>query len=178
MSELTKSGPPTKVLFLDIDGVLNSRRSVVACGGYPHSFEGKDRDRFDWIAVGLIRKLCEETDTSICLSSSWRVLHSVHDCANGLDLPIFDRTPSLHGNRGVEINAWLSGHPEVTTYAIVDDDSDMLPDQAPYFVRTDEKNGLSIQDFANLKRILKGLTDADEAIAFGVDEFSFTASRT
>lgn len=174
----TQDTKPTKVLFLDIDGVLNSRRSVVACNGYPHGFTKVDLEKFDWIAVGLIRKLCEETDTSICLSSSWRLIHSVHECANGLDLPIFDKTPSLNSNRGVQINVWLAEHPEVTCYAIVDDDADMMPQQVPFFVRTNERNGLSIQDFANLKRILKGLTDADEAIAFGVDEFSFEASRT
>jgi hypothetical protein len=143
-----------KVLFLDIDGVLNSQRTVVACKGFPHSFDGHDRDKFDWIAVGLIRKLCDETGASICLSSSWRIIHSVHECANALDLPIFDRTPSLNGPRGMEINAWLSEHPEVTTYAIVDDLSDMLPDQLPNFVQTSEKNGLSIENWADLKRIL------------------------
>jgi hypothetical protein len=31
--------------------------------------------------------------------------------------------------RGEEIKAWLHQHPEVTRYAIVDDDSDMLPEQ-------------------------------------------------
>jgi hypothetical protein len=154
-----------KVLFLDIDGVLNSRRSVVAFNGYPHSFEGKDRERFDWVAVGLIRALCQETGTAIVLSSSWRILHSVHECANGLDLPIFYRTPSLSKCRGAEIAEWLSEHPEVTAYAIVDDDSDMLPEQKQYFVQTTEKNGLTIENWADLKRILGVATNMDAEAA-------------
>ncbi|MDB5822198.1 MAG: hypothetical protein JWR21_902 [Herminiimonas sp.] len=145
---------PTKVLFLDIDGVLNSRRSVVAFKGYPHSFSGECKGRFDWVAVALIRQLCEETGCSIVLSSSWRILHTVHECANGLDLPIFDKTPNLGGPRGLEVNAWLAEHPEITHYAIVDDNSDMLLDQMENFVQTDELVGLSIRDWADLKRIL------------------------
>jgi hypothetical protein len=153
---------PTKVLFLDIDGVLNSRRTVVAFKGYPHGFDGYDRDRFDWVAVALISRLCEETGASIVLSSSWRIIHSVQECANGLDLPIFDRTPSLDGIRGMEINAWLAEHPEVTDYAIVDDNSDMLESQKSRFVQTDELVGLSIVNWVALKQILGVKSNEDQ----------------
>lgn len=148
---------PTKVLFLDIDGVLNSQRTLMATGSYPFCFDEHNKARFDWIAVGLIRKLCEKEDASIVLSSSWR--HgkgSVHQCANGLDLPIFDKTPSLPGVRGEEIQDWLNRHPEVTHYAIVDDNSDMLESQAEHFVQTSHQDGLSFSDFVALGRILRG----------------------
>lgn len=157
-----KTMTPTRVLFLDIDGVLNSHRTVLAFNGFPHGFDGYHRERFDWVAVALIRKLCEETGASIVLSSSWRIIHSVKECANGLDLPIFDRTPSLAGCRGTEIHAWLSEHPEITHYAIVDDNSDMLPDQKTHFVQTDEREGLSMTNWADLKRILGVQTDEDK----------------
>jgi hypothetical protein len=153
---------PTKVLFLDIDGVLNSRRTCEAfggplTGGFPHGFDTKNMALFDHAAIGLIRRLCETTDASIVLSSSWRIIHSVHDCANGLDLPIFDRTPSLnwHGRvRGDEIAAWLADHPEVERYAIVDDDADMLQDQKPFFVQTDFQEGLTWANYESLQCIL------------------------
>lgn len=148
---------PTKVLFLDIDGVLNSRRTVIATGGYPHSFEPSCRARFDWVAVRMIRELCEKEGASIVLSSSWRHgKNSVHECANGLDLPIFDKTPDLPGVRGEEIQDWLNRHPEVTHYAIVDDNSDMLGSQADHFVQTSEEDGLSFSDYVALGRILRG----------------------
>lgn len=112
---------PTKVLFLDIDGVLNSHRSCYALGGFPHGFDKVHRARFDEVAVALVRDVCRETDCSIVLSSSWRIIHSVHECANGLDLPIFDATPTTPGIRGNQIKEWLTAHPEVVQYAIVDD---------------------------------------------------------
>jgi hypothetical protein len=161
---------PTKVLFLDIDGVLNSRRTCEAFGsplkgGFPHGFDAVNMALFDHAAIGLIRKLCETTGASICLSSSWRIIHTVHECANGLDMPIFDRTPSLNWNgrtRGDEIAAWLADHPEVTTYAIVNDDSDMLESQKQYFVQTDFKEGLTWANYESLQCIL-GLKQAEAA---------------
>lgn len=148
---------PTKVLFLDIDGVLNSCRSAAAFGGYPCGFTEADRARFDWVAVGLIRKLCRQAGASIVLSSSWRLgRDSVRECAAGLDLPIIDKTPALPGVRGEEIRAWLERHPEVTHWAIVDDNSDMLASQADRFVQTSEADGLSFADAAALARILRG----------------------
>lgn len=145
---------PTKVLFLDIDGVLNSERSCYALGGFPHAFDAKNKAMFDWVAVGLIRRLCEDADTSIVLSSTWRILHSIHECANGLDLPIFDKTPGGGGNRGKQIQEWLDAHPEVTHYAIVDDDGDMLESQRSRFVQTDFRVGLSLDNYGQLKRLL------------------------
>ncbi|WP_257835250.1 HAD domain-containing protein [Burkholderia glumae] len=147
---------PRKILFLDIDGVLNSYRTVYATGGFPHGFDDSEKTRFDWVAVGMIRKICENEDVSIVLSSSWRIIHSVHVCANGLDLPIFDKTKSLPGNRGTEIQEWLDRHPDVEQWAIVDDDSDMLESQRDHFVQTNHEDGLSYADYKALQRILRG----------------------
>lgn len=143
-----------KILFLDIDGVLNSARSCRAFDGYPHDFSDEGMRKFDSVAIGLVRKLCDKTGALIVLSSTWRMLHDISECAQGLGLPIFDRTPILEGPRGVEINAWLSKHPEVTRYAIVDDDSDMLPEQKQYFVKTNFEEGLSMHDFKALLGLL------------------------
>jgi hypothetical protein len=58
-----------KVLFLDVDGVLNSYRSVVCYGGFSwpnnHSGGPKDQNNMDWIAVGMIRKACAESGAVI-----------------------------------------------------------------------------------------------------------------
>jgi hypothetical protein len=145
-----------KVLFLDIDGVLNSRRSCVAFGQYPLSFCEGDMGKFDRVAIALIRKLCEETGTSIVLSSDWRGSFTPREAANGLNLPIIDATPILYsGSRGMEINMWLTDNPEVTTYAIVDDNNWMLPDQQARFVQTDETYGLTLENYRQLKVLLR-----------------------
>jgi hypothetical protein len=145
---------PTKVLFLDIDGVLNSERSCAAYDGYPHCFKPKDMAQFDHTAIALIRKLCKKTGCSIVLSSTWRITSTIHEVAGALDLPIFDATPVLPGIRGLEISSWLASHPEVVTYAIVDDSGDMLELQKPFFVQTNMEFGLSLPNYRHLLRLL------------------------
>jgi len=138
-----------KILFLDIDGVLNSRRSALAFNGLPHP--GRE-DKFDQVAVALIRRLCNN-GVKIVLSSSWRIGRG-----NGykqiLDLPIIDRTPTLEGIRGREIASWLSRNGEPDNWAILDDDSDMLREQMPHFVHVDARNGLLLEDYEQLCHVL------------------------
>jgi hypothetical protein len=145
-----------KVLFLDIDGVLNSHRTAVAFGAFPYCAV-KHRDRFDEVAIRLISGLCKRADVSVVLSSSWRADRNWSRIGPALGLPIVDRTPSLAGPRGEEIAAWLAEHPEVENYAIVDDDNDMLPEQVDRFVRTNHFDGLT---WANASRLCE---------LFGVD---------
>lgn len=137
-----------KVLFLDIDGVLNSTKTAVAFGGYPH--ELNQLGAFDIAAIRLLQRLCDSAGVQIVLSSAWRTTHAFKDVGEAFGLPIIDRTPSLLGQRGTEIAAWLARHPEVERYAIVDDDSDMLPEQMPYFVQTDHHEGLTWGSYVKL----------------------------
>lgn len=146
-----------KILFLDIDGVLNSSRSAIASHGhYPWSVDAEELHRFDAVAVNLIRRICEETACKVVLSSTWRLSEEWVKIGPTLMLPIIDRTPSKIGltNRGQEINHWLSDKPQVKKYAIIDDDSDMLKSQLPFFVQTSFKNGMMIEHYDQLIEIL------------------------
>lgn len=144
------------VLFLDIDGVLNSDQTAALFGGYPHSFSPDDMERFDPLAIGLIRRLCSDTGARCVLSSDWRYTYTVEQCAEALDLPIFSETPGGNDfpSRGHEIAAWLRDNPQITHYAIVDDCGPMLPNQRPHFVCTDDALGLTLADFKRLRDIL------------------------
>jgi hypothetical protein len=131
-----------KVIFLDIDGVLNSHRSAVAYGGLPHH-AADHRGRFDEIAVRLVRGIAARAGAQVVLSSSWRADPEWREIGNALGIPLLDRTPQMLGPRGKEIAAWLEAHPKVECYAILDDDPDMLPEQLPYFVQTSYNDGLT-----------------------------------
>lgn len=63
------------MLFLDIDGVLNSARTCVACKGYPMELDGYHRAMFDEVALGLIRGLCAKGGVSVVVSSAWRITY-------------------------------------------------------------------------------------------------------
>lgn len=137
-----------KILFLDIDGVLNSAKTCCAFGGYP--MELAHIAAFDQAAIRLVQRLCDSAGVQIVLSSAWRISHPFAEVGSALGLPIIDRTPSSAGPRGREIQAWLDAHPEVEQYAIVDDDSDMLGEQMPRFVKTNGEEGLTFSDFRKL----------------------------
>lgn len=110
-----------KILFLDIDGVLNSAQVLA------------DRGRHDAIDRDMVEQINRVTATTGCkivVSSSWRFLWPLSELkqvlrSHGLHDVIIDATqikPRL-GRRDEEIQAWLANHPEVTQFAVVDDNS-------------------------------------------------------
>jgi hypothetical protein len=129
-----------KVIFLDIDGVLNViPQGHDAFGGIFHS---------DF--VDNLKRIIDETDAKIVISSSWRHsgLQKMLDMWEFRNLPgeVIGVTPDLYrfldfeGERtmvrGDEIQAVLNIHPEITHYVILDDDTDMLKHQLGNFVQT------------------------------------------
>lgn len=129
-----------KIIFLDIDGVLNViPQGHDAFGGIFHS---------DF--VDNLNRIIDETDAKIVISSSWRHsgLQKMLDMWEFRNLPgeVIGVTPDLYrfldfeGERtmvrGDEIQAVLNIHPEITHYVILDDDTDMLKHQLGNFVQT------------------------------------------
>lgn len=122
-----------KVLFLDIDGVVNNV-------GTTQRFEG-----YIGIRPSLakhIKNIVEQTGCKIVLSSTWRLhgnsrLHVREQVGDFIDITPYFPTKL----RGDEVLSWLSYHPEVTKYAILDDNSDFLGGQ-PLF-RTSSAFGIT-----------------------------------
>ncbi len=132
-----------KIVFLDIDGVLNSRRTAIAFCGVSWAGPGGIRAKMDEVAVRLIGGIVRHAGAGVVLSSSWRNDENWETIGPALDMPIIDRTPTSTGPRGREIADWLAEHPGVESYAIIDDDADMLPEQMPYFVHTSAWDGFT-----------------------------------
>ena len=163
-----------KIIFLDIDGVLNSSRSFAAYQHLDEADEDPDLDYFykttmkylDEVAVGLINRLINETGAKIVLSSTHRKrLHSLVEIdtylkALGLRGELVGSTPcDPRGHRGSEIKAWLDQHP-VKKYVIIDDDSDMLPEQLEFFIHASGENGMSFKNFLDALRVLREETSS------------------
>ena len=143
------------ILFLDIDGVLNSLGSVLALGDPSH--------HLDPVSVGLMARLCQETDAKIVVSSTWRIGRTVEMLKNELDKlgahkvadRIIDRTKDFRAIRGKQIAQWIEDNAFEGRYVIVDDDSDMLPEQKPYFVHTSWEDGFKAKHYRDALKILK-----------------------
>ena len=147
-----------KLIFLDIDGVLNSARTAIAFGKFPLDLTPEDFKLFDHVALGLMQRLAKE-GVKFVLSSTWRRHHNFDDVGKFLDLPIIAATPVFNFSpRGREIFVWINEEikngREITNYCIVDDDSDMLASQKPHFVQTLFEEGFSYQNYIMVREIL------------------------
>lgn len=143
-----------KVIFLDIDGVLNSHkffkeRNEEAEGVRP--FNG-DRIEYkladiDLKAVALLNDLFEKTGAKVVISSVWRLSLSVDQLKTifkrvGFKGEIIDKTVQLRSIRGLEIAQWMETNPGVESFVILDDDSDM-GDLMNRLVKTTFDDGLT-----------------------------------
>lgn len=149
-----------KVLFLDFDGVLNSIQYAVLMRRRGDDGYG---EAFDPLAVSnLLEVLDRVPDLKIVVSSAWRLgdtVEGLRDLLSKNGIPaerIIDKTANQSQKgyeRGYEIQDWLEAHPEVTEFAIVDDDSDMLESQKERFVHTSYMHGLIWGDALQLCRL-------------------------
>ena len=167
-----------KVIFLDIDGVLNTERQHNRCVDEGVAYVDNFGYAFDPIAVINLKKIIDETGADIVISSSWKFwgLSTMQKLWASRDLPgrIIDVTPNtvsdellleidlsymeLPAGKGSEIKEWLDTKgSEVTHYAILDDVPDMLPEQEPHFVQIDPKIGITKDD---VNSVIAILTDA------------------
>jgi hypothetical protein len=136
-----------KVIFLDIDGVLNNWKSLKECqarGERTNTHHGWDPE-----CVEQLRRIVEQTEVEIVISSTWRMFpKQLVDGMEAIDLMYIDVTPDLWSDvsktcRGDEIKDWIDRKGPLDSYVIIDDDSDMLDEQKPFFVQTSMETGLT-----------------------------------
>lgn len=158
-----------KVLFLDIDGVLNC---MFPTPSPDHEWVDLDEWRYGFNPelVARLRFVMANTDCKIVVSSSWRH-HSNYapyqPSRNWRDVlaeklrrtrdETFagETSNDPKGRRGMEIREWLSKN-EVDAWCVVDDET---VDIEPYvdsenIVKTDMKCGLTIEDARRIIKVL------------------------
>lgn len=123
-----------KIIFLDIDGVLNG--PVSSWDGFPHS-------HIDKTMVGRLNEIIAATGAKVVISSSWRFRFPFTEMDailkhQGFVGEIIDQTPKTLKNyreirfsqvipRGWEIEEWLEDHADlgIESFIILDDINNM-----------------------------------------------------
>ncbi|MCR4319771.1 MAG: HAD domain-containing protein [Candidatus Brocadiaceae bacterium] len=138
-----------KIIFLDIDGVLVNRESLIKQSGR-HAKGHPD-------CVMAFNKIIEATKANVVISSVWRsfgvqkmrillrewgVKSSVIDCTPQLESMV--NGLYISPSRGAEIQAWLDKNP-CDDFIIIDDDRDMIH-LMPRLIQTKFEIGLTMQD--------------------------------
>lgn len=157
-----------KLLFLDIDGVLNSLVWYKIRNLDENRFKDKDRSLFtrtceeiDPRPLNLLKEFVEENNIKIVVSSSWRLLMPYTELKEVFKKVGWEEAPliadtSNFGSRGEEIKAFIRDFKlPIDSYAIIDDDSDMTIEQKKsHFVKTEWCFGLQEEHIKKLKTIL------------------------
>jgi len=149
-----------KVIFLDIDGVLNPK--------YWRKENNHSQDQYGNVfnpdAVANLAEIIDKTGAKIVISSSWKCmgLTKLQQMWKRRKLPgeIIDVTPDYMSDdlllnedmtelnylyrRGCEIKGWMIQHgKDVSHYAIIDDMDDILPEQQDHLIWIDPHDGIT-----------------------------------
>lgn len=143
-----------KVIFLDIDGVLNSR-------AYDRKRNWNEQTDIDETRLLLVKKIVDETGAKIVLSSTWREHWDkandkcdsdgvyINQTFTKFGLEVFDKTPDLgiDFDRPDEIKAWLdSAERSIDSFVIIDDYRYAWGKLADNFVKTNPNFDLGLEE--------------------------------
>lgn len=173
----------TKVIFLDIDGVLNTHKTC----SLPPNFEPETRFETHLMvhSISLVNKLSKDNSAKIVVSSTWRTLDKkfhtnewddpelkkfdlrkfliksglVDNFHEDWHTPLSERFGErINGRpRGFEIRDWLENHSEITNWVALDDwDWGFEGDLIKHLSKTDPNRGLQDRDYELANKILVG----------------------
>lgn len=167
-----------KIIFLDIDGVMDDKEYLKEFG-YSHPYnDGRESD-FSPRCVARLNWLIEKTGAKIVLSSSWRTayyrdnwLEEVQTLMtrNGVIGQVVGITPRMqHLNwdvtRSIEILTWVATRPNIESWVAIDDETLFLSN----FVQTSYPHCLSAEVAVKCATILNkkecGASDIRELTA-------------
>lgn len=157
------------VVFLDMDGVLCSPRACLAYGNI-----GGGYSYLDPVACMLVRKLCDECNAKLVISSAWRqefnreamqaILnaacpnlgnyiwpHHKHWRTTDFD---FECGWSETSDRGREIKRWIDANETLfNNFVVLDDMADMRPVQSS-LVKCDCYDGIGFNQYHAAEKLL------------------------
>lgn len=157
-----------KIIFLDIDGVLNYTNWYVSERYQDMQMDENTEIDIDPECAKRIVNICNETDAKIVITSDWRLswYGTILRLGRGgiSENYILDKTPEriwlkflntkIDTSRGAEISDWLEAHPECTNYVIIDDRTDFNENQNDNFVHINPMYGITDEDMNKAIAIL------------------------
>lgn len=110
-----------KIIFLDVDGVLNSDEYIDKTKKL--NIQGIEKN-VDVEKIKLLKKAVDETGAKVVLSSSYRYTMDAPYLIELLaSYGIYvDSTPYIQNERGLEIKEYMAQFPDLEDYVIVDDE--------------------------------------------------------
>ncbi|WP_297421829.1 HAD domain-containing protein [Clostridium sp.] len=157
-----------KVIFLDIDGVLNSEKFL----------RNNPGQAIDKNSVSILKNIVDKTGAIIVMSSGWRLWFDdnmmpqdgysqcLYDILCEFHIKLFGKTPDFSTEeirtrktfsnvKATEINAWLNAHEIVVDKYVVIDDLDLKNEEInAHLVRINGQVGITENDAVRIIDII------------------------
>lgn len=154
-----------KVIFLDIDGVINSEEFL----------KNNENEMIDRNNVDILKNIIDKTGAVIVMSSGWKLWFDddmmpkdgeaqyLYDILCEAKIKLFGKTPDFSTEeirtkktfshvKAREIIAWLSEHEEANKYVVLDDLDLKNEEINSHLVRTNAQVGITEDD---AKRVIE-----------------------
>ena len=142
-----------KVIFLDVDGVLNTSKIFDRI----YISTGKSELEIDEFRLKYLKTIVDKTDAKIVLSSTWRNFFmkednkiiprnnkgkKFNDLLTNYDIEIFDILSNNYSdiNRENLVNEWLSNRDDIDDFIIIDDEPNMFKSLLDKLIKTSKVN--------------------------------------
>ena len=114
-----------KIIFLDIDGVLNSRQY--------DAVRGAGDGNIDTSRLPLLKELIDTTGAMVVLTTTWRrhwdadrsfsdeIGRQLEQTFASYGITLLDKTPEIDNDRAKEVASWLEAHNNVEAFVVFDD---------------------------------------------------------
>ena len=162
----------SKIIFLDIDGVLNSN-----FWNGEHQREISDGTLIDLEKVKLLRQIIDKTDAKIVLHSGWRFWFDsdakpirkealrlvgmleqeklgIYDVTPDFSTEEIKRTRKFSLVKASEILAWVKAHPDVSNWLVLDNFDLHSEEIEKHQIKTNQETGLTQADVEQAIRFL------------------------
>lgn len=163
-----------RIIFLDIDGVLNSN-----FWNDTHQKEISDGTLIDEEKIKILVPLAKKANAKIILHSGWRIWFdeelrplrkeaekligllakeglSIHGITPDLTTEEIRKSKKFSLVKAKEILSWLKEHDDVAAWVVLDDLDLHNEEIAKHQVRPDQTAGLTLEDVEKAEKILLG----------------------
>lgn len=152
-----------KIVFLDVDGVLNSDKFYEELLSSDEGIDCFREDILDQRAISRVARIIRDTEAQVVISSSWRwdiqAMSRLLEQLNTFDIVPIDTTIEdmrVNMSRAQEIKLWLDQHPEVENYVVLDDEVMNIPEIGRHHIKTNMSRGLEPNHVEQAKKVLNG----------------------
>jgi len=131
------------IIFTDIDGVLNPKFSK----------------KWNLKCINIYNSICNDFELQPVITSTWRIRYNISQLQDifinqGITQKIYDYTPILSCERGIEISQWLKEN-DCNKYIVIDDKISDIEKYVSNVIHCKGWIGLTNDHYEDIKKLLK-----------------------